>query len=131
MESFSRRAGKIADRDIYFLKMNSLDFLSRYLDWDSQWIDFFKHSPLFGTDSVFDREAPPQLAGGEAALWTERIDWTNAECRLWPRLSAIAERLWSFGCHDSRRNSCPSAKTLEKRDAVDESSMKSVRNRMR
>jgi hypothetical protein len=23
------------------------------------------------------------MLGGEAAIWTERIDWTNFECRLW------------------------------------------------
>jgi len=33
--------------------------------------------------------------GGEAALWTELVDWTNAECRLWPRTAAVAELLWA------------------------------------
>jgi len=28
--------------------------------------------------------------GGEANLWTERIDFKNAECMLWPRTSALA-----------------------------------------
>ena len=29
--------------------------------------------------------------GGEANLWTERIDFKNAECMLWPRTSALAD----------------------------------------
>jgi endonuclease/exonuclease/phosphatase family metal-dependent hydrolase len=29
------------------------------------------------------------------AVWTENIDWTNIDCRTWPRGSAIGERLWS------------------------------------
>jgi len=28
--------------------------------------------------------------GGEAALWTERIDFTLLRCRLWPRAAALA-----------------------------------------
>ena len=44
---------------------------------------------------------PPAVAartpylGGEAAVWTERMDVTNAGCRLWPRALAPAEVMWS------------------------------------
>ena len=36
------------------------------------------------------RLATSRLLGGEAALWTERMDFTNVLCRAWPRGFAVA-----------------------------------------
>ncbi|CAM0141410.1 Glucosamine-6-phosphate isomerase (Glucosamine-6-phosphate deaminase) (GNPDA) (GlcN6P deaminase) [Umbelopsis sp. WA50703] len=35
------------------------------------------------------------LLGGECTMWGELADHTNFEGKIWPRASAVAERLWS------------------------------------
>ena len=35
--------------------------------------------------------------GGEGAIWTEMVDPTNFDTRVWPRMGVIAERLWTGG----------------------------------
>jgi hypothetical protein len=57
-------------------------------------------------DSIPTKTVPSVLqhqnyftTGGEGAMWTERVDHTNLECRMWPRMGAIAYRLWGLGIH--------------------------------
>ncbi|XP_050693934.1 chitooligosaccharidolytic beta-N-acetylglucosaminidase-like isoform X2 [Eriocheir sinensis] len=64
-------------------------------------------SPYIGWQKVYDND-PHAIAlnltgskhvnlilGGEAALWTEQVDDSNMDTKLWPRASAMGERLWS------------------------------------
>jgi hexosaminidase len=49
-------------------------------------------------EAVFQQHRA-QILGGEAPLWSERANPFNAESKMYPRLLALAENLWT-GTHD-------------------------------
>ncbi|XP_055533308.1 chitooligosaccharidolytic beta-N-acetylglucosaminidase isoform X2 [Wyeomyia smithii] len=59
-------------------------------------------SPYIGWQKVYNNDLKvmggaysSQVLGAEGALWTEQADQLTLDARLWPRLSALAERLWT------------------------------------
>lgn len=60
------------------------------------WQLIYDNSPLNILRSQgFGADKKHLMLGGEATLWTEQVDSTAVDSRLWPRSAAFAERLWS------------------------------------
>jgi len=58
------------------------------IEWTLQWRD---------RAITYDQTA--DVLGGEACLWSELVDEHTLETRLWSRLPAVAERLWTQEPH--------------------------------
>lgn len=66
-----------------------------YLDLQYPASQHYAVDPLTGESASLTAEAKSRILGGEAAQWTEYVTPEILDNRIWPRLGAIAERLWS------------------------------------
>jgi hexosaminidase len=66
-----------------------------YLDLEYPASTHYAVDPMTGESASLTTEQKSRILGGEAAEWTEYVTPEILDNRLWPRLGAIAERLWS------------------------------------
>lgn len=66
-----------------------------YLDYGLDRIDLERVYSFDPIPPELDRKERLHILGGECNLWTERIPEADLDRRLYPRLLAMAERLWS------------------------------------
>jgi hexosaminidase len=66
-----------------------------YLDLMYPASQHYAVDPTTGASAALSSEERSNIIGGEAAQWAEYVTPGNLDNRLWPRLGAIVERLWS------------------------------------
>lgn len=66
-----------------------------YYLWGDTWKIFYTQHPIDSSVGSWTAEMRERVLGGEACMWGEQVDDVNFDARVWPRASAVAERLWS------------------------------------
>jgi hexosaminidase len=66
-----------------------------YLDLIFPASQHYAVDPMSDAAATLSPEEQKRILGGEACMWSEYVSPENIDSRIWPRLAAIAERLWS------------------------------------
>jgi hexosaminidase len=66
-----------------------------YLDHLSPASFHYAVDPLGGPAAKLTPDQAALILGGEACMWAELVNAETVDSRIWPRMAAIAERLWS------------------------------------
>ncbi len=66
-----------------------------YLDHLKPAAEHYANDPLAGAAGDLSPAQAARILGGEACMWTEYTSAETVDSRIWPRMAAIAERLWS------------------------------------
>ena len=61
--------------------------------WMDTWISLYDAEPF--ADPRLTPELQQRVLGAMAEQWSEQVDASSIESRMWPRALAVAERLWS------------------------------------
>jgi hexosaminidase len=88
--SWQHYARGVAEKG-YTMILSSPWYLN-YISYGQDWKDYYMIDP---DNFTTDPNLMALMKGGEACAWSEYIDPTNVISLLWPRASAVAERLWS------------------------------------
>lgn len=83
----------ISNYDALYLDCGFGSWVGEGNNWCSPYIGWQKI--YSNTMEAIGNEFVDQIYGAEAALWTEEVDEWSVEARIWPRASALAERLWT------------------------------------
>lgn len=75
-------------------RMGILSF-GYYLDLILPAESHYAIDPMGHDAASLTSEEAARIVGGEACMWSEYVSPETVESRLWPRLAAVAERLWS------------------------------------
>eukprot|EP00096_Caligus_rogercresseyi_P002999 TRINITY_DN1548_c0_g1_i2.p1 TRINITY_DN1548_c0_g1~~TRINITY_DN1548_c0_g1_i2.p1 ORF type:complete len:625 (-),score=121.67 TRINITY_DN1548_c0_g1_i2:79-1749(-) len=86
--------------DAWYLDCGSSSWIGEGNNWCSPykgWQKVYDNSPrgLYRRFPDYNKENEESILGGEACMWTEQVDETTLPGKLWPRGSALGERLWS------------------------------------
>ncbi len=66
-----------------------------YLDHILSAASHYQVDPMDKQAASLSDEEKSRIWGGEACMWSEFVTPENIDSRIWPRMAAIAERLWS------------------------------------